>query len=303
MNNRFLLCRPQGGLNDILCQIEKCCRYAEQFGRTVIVDTAYINSYYFRDNFSSYFTSKQTRLILSVDAYANNLQDFRVYPETLYGRLNSYEAYFENKYLAFCDNLSGHPISFDFKQNYSHSLLVHHQCGGGTLSQFALLRLTLKQSIVNELIKRMSIVGGSWMGVHVRNTDYSTDYVSLLNEIKMSSTKKLYLATDSLIVKDRFQNELKNMTVYSMAKLLSSDSKPIHEILNPADNDVYSINIDAILDLLMLSFSKKIYFHYLEPNNNNAKISGFSLLSNNLWNNKLILKYLINDNRINFGLN
>jgi hypothetical protein len=36
---RLLVCRPQGGLKDMLCQIEQCCRYAERFDRTVLVET------------------------------------------------------------------------------------------------------------------------------------------------------------------------------------------------------------------------------------------------------------------------
>jgi len=32
---QLLLGRPVGGLNDMLCQIDNACRYAEQFGRLV----------------------------------------------------------------------------------------------------------------------------------------------------------------------------------------------------------------------------------------------------------------------------
>lgn len=302
MNFRILLCRPQGGLNDILCQIEKCCRYAEQYGRTVVVDTAYVNSLFFKDQLDRYFTSKQSRLILSVNNISVNLHELRTYPEFINGRLDSYESYFENKYLAFCDKTTGIPITFNFNQDYPHPLLVHHQCGGGKLAQFALLRVSLKSSLVDQLTSRMKTVAGSWVGVHVRNTDYSTNYESLLQGIKMTSSKRIYLATDSLQVKERFQAELKDRMVYSMARVLSSDAKPIHEMHNHINNDVYILNCDAILDLLMLAFSVKLVFEQLEINHNNAKLSGFSVLAYNLWSNKIILKYLVNNNRINFGL-
>jgi hypothetical protein len=36
---RFVLCRPQGGLNDLLCQVEVCRRYAARYGRTLVIDT------------------------------------------------------------------------------------------------------------------------------------------------------------------------------------------------------------------------------------------------------------------------
>src|SRR5947209_3468047 len=64
--DRLLLCRPQGGLNDMLCQIEKCCQYADRVGRTVIVDTDYARSApaTFKDHLSKYFVSLRVGLVL-----------------------------------------------------------------------------------------------------------------------------------------------------------------------------------------------------------------------------------------------
>ena len=67
MAQRLLLCRPQGGLNDMLCQVEACCRYGERSGRSVIVDTNYAGSTYFRDDLRNYFRSRHGKLILGLD--------------------------------------------------------------------------------------------------------------------------------------------------------------------------------------------------------------------------------------------
>ena len=61
---RLLLCRPQGGLNDMLCQIEICCAYGEAYDRTTIIDTDYRHSPFFRDTFANYFDSLQPRVII-----------------------------------------------------------------------------------------------------------------------------------------------------------------------------------------------------------------------------------------------
>ncbi len=37
--DRFLVCRPRGGFNDTLTQIEKTRRYAIEYGRTLVLDT------------------------------------------------------------------------------------------------------------------------------------------------------------------------------------------------------------------------------------------------------------------------
>lgn len=78
--NRLLLCRPLGGLNDILCQIESCCRYAERFGRTVVVETDFHCTKSFRDDFSRYFVSLQDRLVLSANGIRGGLDQTAVFP-------------------------------------------------------------------------------------------------------------------------------------------------------------------------------------------------------------------------------
>lgn len=302
MSQRFLLCRPQGGLNDIFCQIEKCCQYAEFTARTVIVDTAYANSNFFRDQFSRYFLSKQKRLILSIGNQTADIDAMDVYPETIQGRLNSYKVYLDTKLHAFCDNETNRPITFDFSRDHAHPLLVHHQAGGGNLSRLALLRLSLDRSLVDELIARIKCIGGPWIGIHVRNTDYSTNYVSLLEELKQSSAKRIFLATDSQQVRDHFQSELKNTTLYSFSRRLSPNGKPLHKMDDTDNADVLTTNSDAILDLVMLALSSRLLFKKIAPNAFGASHSGYGMLALNCWNSKILLRHFISDPRIEFGL-
>jgi hypothetical protein len=286
----------------MLCQIEKCCRYAEIAGRTVIVDTAYTNSDYFRDNFDRYFSTQQKRLILSYNDYASGIESMRVYPESLQGRLNTYEAQFDRSMKAFCETETGQPTTFDFKRDHPHSLLVHHQAGGGILSQFALLRLTLNRSLLDELIARIRTLEGPWTGIHVRNTDYTTDYESLLTKLKQGSVKRIFLATDSLQVRERFQSELTNTTVYSLSRRLSDNGKPLQKLRGLDDTDIFSSNCDAIYDLLMLALSSRLIFQKISPNIEGTSHSGFAMLAHHLWTNKILMRHLVCDSRIEFGL-
>lgn len=302
MSQRFLLCRPQGGINDMLCQIEKCCRYAEVRARTVIVDTAYANSDYFKDQFSRYFSSRQKRLILSLGDQAADLEAMRVFPETLQGRLHFYKVHFDKKILAFCDTETGQPVTFDFNRDHAQPLLVHHQAGGGNLSQLALLRLSLGRSLADELMARIHSVGGPWLGVHVRNTDYATDYGPLLQQVKQAPAKRIFLATDSLQVRQRFQSELTNKTVFSFSRRFSADDKPLHKMQGLDDVDVVASNCDAILDLLMLALSSRLLFQKIEPNAYGVSHSGYTVLAHHLWSSKIVLRHLISDSRIEFGL-
>src|SRR5258706_14784819 len=88
----LLLCRPCGGLNDILSQIDNACRYAELTGRIVVVETDSPSAMHFKDAFSNYFISKQPYLRLSAAHHKHLFDTLDVYPKCLFGRVNSYAA-------------------------------------------------------------------------------------------------------------------------------------------------------------------------------------------------------------------
>jgi hypothetical protein len=59
--------------------------------------------------------------------------------------------------------------------------------------------------------------------------------------------------------------------------------------------------IRAILDLVLLGLAQRL--HLLEVyNNKHGKYSGFSVLAYNLWSSKIVLKHLIEDSGVHFGL-
>ena len=297
---RYLLCRPQGGLNDMLVQIEKCCRYAELSGRTVIVDTNYEHSVYFKDNFSNYFKSKQRKLILNIDEHREELEDMKVFPEFLQGRLHDYKVTTNKISNKLYENESGEYITFKQDINIPHQLVVHHMYGGGSESFFALMRLSLSDSVVNELFKRLKIIGPMYNAVHVRNTDYETSYEKHIGKIKELFKKRIFLATDNTHVLSNFKNSFEDDRIYSFSKISGEVGKPMHTA-KLSSNDAYNRNQDAILDLVMLSLANKLYFLKLE-NSSNGGFSGFSLLASKLWESKIVLKNLIGNPNLRFGL-
>ena len=122
----MLLCRPRGGLNDMLSQIERCCRYAEMTDRSVIVDTKFGRES-FGDDFDRYFISRQSRLVLSASELRADLDRAEVFPTGLKGRVSSYDWYRDETSKLHVDRQTGEPLTFDFAQDYPHDLLVHQQ--------------------------------------------------------------------------------------------------------------------------------------------------------------------------------
>jgi hypothetical protein len=299
---KILLCRPQGGLNDMLCQIEKCCRYAEQTSRVVIVDTNYKNARHFKDDLKKYFTSNFPDLILSAEGYSAALNEMNVFPEFLAGRIGDYTTARDPESRLECEIASQLPVTFDFSRDYQHQLLVHHQSGGGEISIFALMRMRAQAAIVNELHRRVSMIGVPYSAIHIRHTDYKTNYRNVLEELKNSPEEPLFVATDNRKVLEEFQSGLGVERVFSFSAPSLSNGKPIHT-LELSETDTFSRNQDAILDLFMLALSKKLYLLKLENKRDTtfSEYSGFSRLARNLWSSKEMLKRVISRSEKRFS--
>jgi hypothetical protein len=303
--SKYVVCRPQGGLNDILCQIEKCCRYAEKTGRTVIVDTNYRHSHYFSDEFGSYFHSNQKKLIPSTMELLQLIEQLEIFPSFLNGRLNSYIPLPKEPLKPIIDSNSKQPLTFDFTKNYQQDILLHHQDGGGMLSLFALLRFKLTEPSIRELERRIMLIGGPYTAIHIRHTDYLSDYNEAINILARNPPDKLFIATDSALILEEIKSCLPLTKTFSFAKNLSIDGSPIHSKKILDKSEIYSRNLDAIIDLLMLACSTNLIINKIAERKNfhiKPEYSGYSLLARELCNNKNLISLLIPSFKIKIGL-
>jgi hypothetical protein len=286
-SERLLLCRPAGGLNDILCQIGKACWYGEKFNRIVVVDTKYVSNG-FADAFSNYFLSTSASLILNPKPFAHLFDALSVVPETLAKRVSSYAAAYDAELNCPVDKDTGAPLTFDFERDYSQELLVHQAWGGGDLSLTALARMRVHDSVVDVLRDRLKVIGEPYDAVHIRHTDYKTDYRPMLCKLKGKLSRHVFLATDNRDAVAFCRAVLGEDRVFSFAKLPDRAGVPLH---HTRLDDPYRRNVDAIVDLLMLSLSRKYYFFKIEDAAN--RYSGFSRLAKNLKNNSTLRTKLI----------
>jgi len=302
---KYLLCRPQGGLNDMLCQIEKCCRYAERSGRTVIIDTNYKNSANFNAEFGLFFQSRQRKLLISINDFPTDFDDLDVYPSCLKGKLHNYKTAVKMPFEPFKEIISNEPITFDFTKNYKQSLVVHHQGGGGTLSIYALLRLSVIDSVKEALIKRLMHINGSFTAIHIRHTDYLSDYEPPIQLLVSNPPARLFVATDNQHVLNELIDRLPNTKIFSFCSNLSKDGSAIHAQKLSDEKLNYTRNMDAILDLLTLSLASHLIICKISTGitiDKKPTYSGFSLLAKQLSENKIILNHLLKPTKIRFGL-
>lgn len=304
---KYLLCRPQGGLNDMLCQIERCCRYAERVARIVVVDTAYAGAEHFRDHLGRYFDARESRLLLSLNAVTEDLEGLEVFPPCLSGQLNAYRVDRKIPLKPYVESASHSPVTFDFTIDYPQRLLVHHQLGGGRLSLFALLRFRLKDVLKRELENRLRAIGGQYSAVHIRHTDYVSDYAATIESLKRDAPERLFVATDNQQVLEQVRMELPQSRIYSFAEALSTDGEPIHMHRGSEDPAlIFGRNRDAILDLLMAALSRKLYTCKVlawRGSDWAPEYSGFSLLAQDLMQARVVLKLLLHPTPIRIGLN
>ncbi|MFO0991851.1 MAG: hypothetical protein U1E67_07975 [Hyphomicrobiales bacterium] len=277
----------------MVSQIERCCRYAERTDRTVIVDTKFGAGGY-GDEFDRYFISRQRRLILSARDLHPAFDRASTFPTFLQGRVSSYDVGFNENTRAFVEKVTLEPLTFDFGRDYPHELLVHQQQRRLPIAVSVFMRLRLQPLLTRELLSRFAKIGAPYLGIHVRHTDYHSDYRPLIERVAASNVAKVFLATDNRQVLDEFRASLPGKQIFSFTEDLSVDGKPIH-LHSPADGNVFKRNCDAILDLLLLALSDGVDSAEITNSPFGIKKSGFMVLATELANQRRYLSELLGD--------
>ncbi len=275
----LLLCRPQGGLNDILCQIHRCRVYALVHNRHLWIDTrrsglhACMSDYFRTDGHFDFGWPPQA------------LSSHSCFPGFLQGRLDTYDAVYSQTIGNFVDKDTQESLSFDFSASYPEEILVHEQCGGGLYSIKALRHLRLLPGLQATIRSRLSELG-TYEAIHIRNTDLTTDYVSFFQTIKIPPTRKVIVCTDDhqclQYARDIWQDRL--IVVHGVP---DTGGQPLH-FTN--DLDRHEMNVLTLLDLIILATAR--VFHSCRTSQ--GRESGFSLLARSLRANPRMIRQLLN---------
>jgi hypothetical protein len=284
---RLVLCRPVDGLNDSLCQIEKAHRYARRFNRLCVVETNHKSSLNFRQGLHRFFVSRDDRLILDSRKFSPLFDKMTVAPSFLQGRVNSYDVITDESYV---DTLSLQPIVFDESRDYEEELLVHHHLGHGDNSIFTLMKLRLHDCLGDLLAERLRTISGPYVAIHIRNTDYRTDFIPQLRALPLPDTAKIFIAADNGETARQAREFLHRHEVFSFSSFPDHMTLPLHRIHMESDQ-AFTRDHDVILDLFTLALAQRLFIFKL-----NAEwdgYSGFSRLAYNLWQHDYLLDQMI----------
>ena len=247
---RLLLCRPEGGLNDILSEIGKCMKYCDRYDCKLIVETDTAMHVHFKDSIAHYFTSTNPNYIFDAADYRSQFDHLTVRPPSIQGRVNDYSKLDRSKVA----------VTFDFNVDHSELLLVHHQNGRQKKRNaiYALSNLVLNAELSSALKQRLEKLGNSYTAYHVRSTDYQTDFKQGVLKTAASISGPIFLATDNIDVVTFFETVFGSQRLFHFSDLPSEAGQPVHYA--PAISDMRQRNTDAILDLFTLALAKTYFF-------------------------------------------
>jgi len=289
---RYLLCRPIGGLNDILNQVAKCFAYAQTTSRVLVIDTNYVFSTHFKLDFKKIFIPFGIDNHFLTPLEITFQDSASIIPENLPSPNFCYEV--EDVHgLGLCIKRTRTILSFDFQVDHPQEVLIHHAYGGGQAGIDALARLNLKTELQEEFQLRLHRIGYdlNYLGVHIRNTDYISQYQEFIDSLDVRGYRGIFLATDSREVLDYANTTLGMDRVISMANFPKSQNYfSLHGFVDR--ENAYDRAVDAVLDLFFLGACKDFVACPLSPGQG-ATWSGFAVLAYHLRQRPDILRRLI----------
>lgn len=297
--DRVLLCIPHGGLNDTLCQIENCWRYAERFTRQLIIDTRKSG---LQGHFSDFFSIKSPTIAVLAradDELRAKFNTLDCFPPAIKGRLGQYTIGSTSAVSNWVDKDTGTPLTFDFKRDYSEPLLVHEQFGGGGASRRLLMRgsLTLSPRILPQVLERLSSLPPRYLAVHVRHTDLKTDYRGLFHSIYPKVVdQNILVCSDSAEVVAYAKKFFDRSVVWTVSDIPSVNG-PLHHHTYASDDERDGATISALTGILALGRSGGLF---IGPTSSKlpwmkaaGHISGYSSLAAFLFQNKGVIAHLL----------
>ena len=298
MPERVLLCRPHGGLNDTLCRISVCWRYAERFGRHLVIDTRRSSlAAPFDRHFTLAHRTAEVSCSLTPDL-RERLDSMRCRPSCLEGRIDGVRAISAAGSPNMVDSVTRQPLQFAeastaaFERDHDEPLLVYEGHGGGTSSADLLPHLRLAPEVLERVRVAMKPLESPYSAVHVRNTDLRTDWRRLLREVgRVHRSGPLLLCSDDPRVISRARAALDVPVLSFQGRPQSIDpTGTLHHRHSHATADAWlQAAREAIVDLIALGNAQRIYCGLTTA----GRISGFSFLASHLCSNPGTLDALL----------
>lgn len=284
MNERYILCRPIGGLNDSLCQIDTCWRYAIRYGRTLVIDFGENRLYQELFQMLEVVKSEIPVVLSPKPRLLRQLDQLDTFPPEVQGRLDTYQAVAvlgkdPNKRF---DALSGADLSFPLNSDHEATVLIHHRGGGGSNSLSALNRLEVRSDVMEKILAQIRQFPERYDAVHVRNTDYLTDYPNFLRRVakKLSISHLLVCSDDNEVL--HFAEALIGPNIaFSLGDHPALEGEPLHQYgAEQSRKSARTAALRLLTEMFALTRAQRIHITTIKTRNHllRPRFSGFTEL-------------------------
>ena len=151
--------------------------------------------------------------------------------------------------------------------------------------------MRLRDRVRDEVDRRLTSIGGPFKALHIRATDYQTDYRSGIDRIRDKLVGKPLVATDNLAARAYVQEQCVGAEIHSLTRLPEQAGQALH--VRPDPDLIWQTNLGAIADVLVLAHADGLYSFKLNPNELGLKLSGSSVLAKELMQRPALLKQLM----------
>lgn len=286
-----LLLKVRGGLADTLYQIYKAMSYARKHGRTLYIDSRGSGLKCQLDELFVLPDDLHPSIFIATDDVQRSMDEITsVYPAELAGRVSSYTSYRDENY-EFFDYETDRNLTFNWRDTRDEALIVVERAGGNSKNWTVFNRFQLVPRVSSALRNRLAVLPRGYHGVHIRHSDYKTDYKGFLRRLApLVAGKNLVICADNKRVKDLAVRYLSSYAqIIELTDLPQLDGKPIHETTTESGFDDA---LDALTDLFALACAQKIHFTELAKTPDQSfyfKFSGFVVLASRIRFRKKVL--------------
>jgi hypothetical protein len=259
---RAVVSKPLGGLNDTLCQIQRALQFAENTGRHLFLDTTESGILAPFDDFF-YFVDDTIPVTMGFPASERDRwNSMSVSPSSLEGRVSEF---FDTPYperFAMVGEADSRAIRLP-PPDVTSDLVVHHQRGGGRLSQRLLSRIRLKPDVMSQIREMVSDLPENFAAVHIRATDYTTDHVSVLKRVRRAekSLPVLVCSDNADVITDAMKILGESRVLFFPSHHDVTPGTPLHEASTyKSASEKRLATISLLRDVYAMSGAKTFYY-------------------------------------------
>ena len=259
---RAIVSKPLGGLNDTLCQIQRALTFAEHTGRHLFLDTTESGILAPFDEFFEFVGDTIPLTIGFPESEVERWNKMSVSPASLEGRVSEF---FNTPYpdrFMMVGELESRAVRLP-SPDVTTDLVVHHQRGGGRLSQRLLAKINVKPDVMTQVMDMASDLPKHYAAVHIRATDYTTDHASLLQRLRRAEKALpiLVCSDNSEVIADAIRILGESKVLFFPSQKDVPAGTPLHEASNyHSDGEKRQATLNLLRDVYAMSGAKTFYY-------------------------------------------